>query len=263
MNFRKSDYFSELYISPNKRFNKEDVENKYELIKSEAKKTENNIYDETIRKRSAEQKMEQLNKLNEWREIKDKAYQYCSVSGNIVLRNAIINTGNLTTIKEVKRNDDDINGCPVMKKTVRDIEGLETPDFDIVQTEKYDLVDGIKKLPIQVKRYRVAIQIGGESFEYDFYTEDLDIVKLHTNMQYRQAVLRAIEINNMQNFGNENDINNTYIGTIVLDENDNYCISKSEKIRQAVGVRQRNLFRKPKNSIDDKGHSSDIQEVRE
>ena len=118
-------------------------------------------------------------------------------------------------------------------------------------------------MPIQVKRYRVAIQIGGESFEYDFYTEDLDIVKLHTNMQYRQAVLRAIEINNMQNFGNENDINNTYIGTIVLDENDNYCISKSEKIRQAVGVRQRNLFRKPKNSIDDKGHSSDIQEVRE
>ena len=64
MNFKRDDYFSELYISLNKRFGKEDVENKYELIESEAKKTENNIYDETIRKKSPEQKMEQLNKLN-------------------------------------------------------------------------------------------------------------------------------------------------------------------------------------------------------
>ncbi len=263
MNFKRDDYFSELYISLNKRFGKEDVQNKYQLIKLEAEKTENNIYDETIRKKSPEQKMEQLNKLNKWKEVKEKAYRYCSVSGNIALRNAIINTGNIAVLKETKRDDSNINGCPIMKKTLRDVEGLETPDFDIVQTEKYDLIDGIKKLPIQIKRYKIAIQIGRDSFDYDFYTEDLDIVSLHINTQYRQAVLRAIEMNNMQNFEDENDINNTYIGTIVLDENGNYCISKSEKIRQAVGIRQKNLFRKPKNSIDNRGYSSNIQEVRE
>lgn len=235
MDFINRDYFMDLFISPRESVSKEKVESKYKLILEDMEERKENIYDETLKKKTASEKLVELNKLDEWMKNKKRAYQYCSVDKNILLRNLIVNLneGNdISYIREIKRNDPEIRTQPIMRKTVRDKEGLETSDLRIIELEKYDLIDGIKKAQLSLKRYKMIIPDLYEDFDYDFYTEDLDIVQLQTNTKYRQAVLRAIELNNM--YGDTN-----YIGRVELDDNGKYIISKNGKIERAVELKQK------------------------
>ena len=106
--------------------------------------------------------------------------------------------------------------------------------------KKFDLVDVIRKLPIQIKRYKIIIPSKEGNFDYDFYTEGIDIAELQMNKKYRQAVLKAIELNNMNG-------ENSYIGRIEKDKQGRYIISKSPKIEQAVEFEERRINKKSPN----------------
>ena len=244
----KGDFFADLMIGPRERVTRELVDQKYNEFMENAKKREEKIYDETNRKKSAFYKSEKLDKLNEEIDKKKKAYLYCSLPRNILLRNIIVdlNSNNneeingdedrrfLDTIKQVERQEIDIKGQPLLRKTIRDGEGLVTPELSIIELKKFDLVNVIRKLPIQIKRYKIIVPSQEGKFDYDFYTEGIDIAELQMNKKYRQAVLKAIELNNMNG-------KNSYIGRIDIDENGKYIVSKNRKIEQAVEFEQRRI----------------------
>lgn len=254
----KGDFFADLMIGPRERVTKELVDQKYNEFMENAKKREEKIYDETIRKKSAFYKSEKLDELKEDIEEKNKAYLYCSSPRNILLRNIIVdlnsneneeknNTENrevndefFDTIKQVERQEPDIKGQPLLRKTIRDGEGLETPELSIIELKKFDLVDVIRKLPIQIKRYKIIIPSKEGNFDYDFYTEGIDIAELQMNKKYRQAVLKAIELNNMNG-------ENSYIGRIEKDKQGRYVVSKNKKIGQAVEFEERRINKKSPN----------------
>lgn len=254
----KGDFFADLMIGPRERVTRELVDQKYNEFMENAKKREEKIYDETNRKKSAFYKSEKLDKLNEEINKKKKAYLYCSLPRNILLRNIIVdlnsneneeknNTENrevndefFDTIKQVERQEPDIKGQPLLRKTIRDGEGLETPELSIIELKKFDLVDVIRKLPIQIKRYKIIIPSKEGNFDYDFYTEGIDIAELQMNKKYRQAVLKAIELNNMNG-------ENSYIGRIEKDKQGRYVVSKNKKIGQAVEFEERRINKKSPN----------------
>ena len=254
----KGDFFADLMIGPRERVTRELVDQKYNEFMENAKNREEKIYDETNRKKSAFYKSEKLDKLNEEINKKKKAYLYCSLPRNILLRNIIVdlnsneneeknNTENrevndefFDTIKQVERQEPDIKGQPLLRKTIRDGEGLETPELSIIELKKFDLVDVIRKLPIQIKRYKIIIPSKEGNFDYDFYTEGIDIAELQMNKKYRQAVLKAIELNNMNG-------ENSYIGRIEKDKQGRYVVSKNKKIGQAVEFEERRINKKSPN----------------
>ena len=146
----------------------------------------------------------------------------------------------LDTIKQVERQEIDIKGQPLLRKTIRDGEGLETPELSIIELKKFDLVDVIRKLPIQIKRYKIIVPSQEGKFDYDFYTEGIDIAELQMNKKYRQAVLKAIELNNMNG-------ENSYIGRIEKDKQGRYVVSRNKKIGQAVEFEERRINKKSPN----------------
>ena len=254
----KGDFFAELMIGPRERVSEKLVKQKYDKFMEDAKKREEKIYDETNRKKSAFYKSEKLDELKEDIEEKNKAYLYCSSPRNILLRNIIVDLNSneneeknndenrevndefFDTIKQVERQEPDIKGQPLLRKTIRDGEGLETPELSIIELKKFDLVDVIRKLPIQIKRYKIIIPSKEGNFDYDFYTEGIDIAELQMNKKYRQAVLKAIELNNMNG-------ENSYIGRIEKDKQGRYVVSKNKKIGQAVEFEERRINKKSPN----------------
>ena len=254
----KGDFFADLMIGPREKVSEKLVKEKYDKFMEDAEKREEKIYDETDRKKSAFYKSEKLDELQEDIEEKKKAYLYCSSPRNILLRNIIVDLNSnesegknnnenrevndefFDTIKQVERQDLQIKGQPLLRKTIRDGEGLETPELSIIELKKFDLVDVIKKLPIQIKRYKIIIPSKEGNFDYDFYTEGIDIAELQMNKKYRQAVLKAIELNNMNG-------ENSYIGRIEKDKQGRYIISKSPKIEQAVEFEERRINKKSPN----------------
>ena len=254
----KGDFFAELMIGPRERVSEKLVKQKYDKFMEDAEKREEKIYDETDRKKSAFYISEKLDELKEDIEEKNKAYLYCSSPRNILLRNIIVdlnsneneeknNTENrevndefFDTIKQVERQEPDIKGQPLLRKTIRDGEGLETPELSIIELKKFDLVDVIRKLPIQIKRYKIIIPSKEGNFDYDFYTEGIDIAELQMNKKYRQAVLKAIELNNMNG-------ENSYIGRIEKDKQGRYVVSRNKKIGQAVEFEERRINKKSPN----------------
>lgn len=254
----KGDFFAELMIGPRERVSEKLVKQKYDKFMEDAKKREEKIYDETNRKKSAFYKSEKLDELKEDIEEKNKAYLYCSSPRNILLRNIIVDLNSneneeknndenrevndefFDTIKQVERQEPDIKGQPLLRKTIRDGEGLETPELSIIELKKFDLVDVIRKLLIQIKRYKIIIPSKEGNFDYDFYTEGIDIAELQMNKKYRQAVLKAIELNNMNG-------ENSYIGRIEKDKQGRYVVSKNKKIGQAVEFEERRINKKSPN----------------
>ena len=254
----KGDFFADLMIGPRERVSEKLVKQKYDKFMEDAEKREEKIYDETDRKKSAFYISEKLDELKEDIEEKNKAYLYCSSPRNILLRNIIVdlnsneneeknNTENrevndefFDTIKQVERQEPDIKGQPLLRKTIRDGEGLETPELSIIELKKFDLVDVIRKLPIQIKRYKIIIPSKEGNFDYDFYTEGIDIAELQMNKKYRQAVLKAIELNNMNG-------ENSYIGRIEKDKQGRYVVSRNKKIGQAVEFEERRINKKSPN----------------
>lgn len=217
----KGDFFAKLMIGPRERVTKELVEEKYKAIR-----------ESLARKEGRKEEIRQI----------ERAYIYCSKERNILLRNILIDLDSKTEKKDinqmkiVERKDYEIKGHPLLRKTTRDGEGLDTPDLSIIEIEKFDLLEVIKKLPIQIKRYKIIIPSREGKFDYDFYTEEIDIAELQTNKEYRKAVLKAIEQNNMNG-------ENNYIGRIEKGENGRYIISKSPKIKRAVEFEQRRINR--------------------
>ena len=211
-----------------------------------------------IEKKDAIYKIEKLDELKKDIEEKKKAYLYCSSPRNILLRNIIVDLNSnesegknnnenrevndefFDTIKQVERQEPDIKGQPLLRKTIRDGEGLETPELSIIELKKFDLVDVIRKLLIQIKRYKIIIPSKEGNFDYDFYTEGIDIAELQMNKKYRQAVLKAIELNNMNG-------ENSYIGRIEKDKQGRYVVSKNKKIGQAVEFEERRINKKSPN----------------
>ncbi len=254
----KGDFFAELMIGPRERVSEKLVKQKYDKFMEDAEKREEKIYDETNRKKSAFYKSEKLDELKEDIEEKNKAYLYCSSPRNILLRNIIVDLNSneneeknndenrevndefFDTIKQVERQEPDIKGQPLLRKTIRDGEGLETPELSIIELKKFDLVDVIRKLLIQIKRYKIIIPSKEGNFDYDFYTEGIDIAELQMNKKYRQAVLKAIELNNMNG-------ENSYIGRIEKDKQGRYVVSKNKKIGQAVEFEERRINKKSPN----------------
>lgn len=254
----KGDFFADLMIGPRERVSEKLVKQKYDKFMEDAEKREEKIYDETDRKKSAFYISEKLDELKEDIEEKNKAYLYCSSPRNILLRNIIVdlnsneneeknNTENrevndefFDTIKQVERQDIETTGQPLLRKTIRDGEGLETPELSIIELKKFDLVDVIRKLPIQIKRYKIIIPSKEGNFDYDFYTEGIDIAELQMNKKYRQAVLKAIELNNMNG-------ENSYIGRIEKDKQGRYVVSRNKKIGQAVEFEERRINKKSPN----------------
>ena len=152
----KGDFFAELMIGPRERVSEKLVKQKYDKFMEDAEKREEKIYDETNRKKSAFYKSEKLDELKEDIEEKNKAYLYCSSPRNILLRNIIVDLNSneneeknndenrevndefFDTIKQVERQEPDIKGQPLLRKTIRDGEGLETPELSIIELKKFD-----------------------------------------------------------------------------------------------------------------------------
>ena len=243
MKFRNNDYFSELYISQNTIVSRSMIDDEFELIKKQAKKKEEQIYDESKRKKSALYKVNHLDKLEEWKLKMEKAYEYCSLPKSILLRNSIVDLNRQThgTNVEVKDVDEQKSGL-VMRKTKRDGEYIDTTDFKLLELEKYDLIEGIKKLETPLKRYKISLALNWEKLECDFYAEGLDIQKLQDDKRYLQVLLKAIEAQNMQSFREEENIHSYYIGKIECDDfTGNYVVLVNERIKQALQLKRKHI----------------------
>lgn len=227
------DYFEELFISADSKVTIDLVEEKYKLMKEGIAKRKSNIYNRNIQML---EKVEDLNNLEKKEQRKVFAYKYCSKPQNILLRNIIISLesdGQISKLKEVKTRDIRIKGTLLLRPTTKDGDGLETPDLSIIELQKFDLIEGIRKLNTNLKKYRIVIPTAEGNFEYEFCTESLDIAELQTNPRYRQAVLRAIEKNNMQNSQRNEKNKNIYIGKIQMNENGEYILKKNANIDEA------------------------------
>ena len=227
------DSFEELFILADSKVNIDLVNENYRLIQEGIEKKKNDIYG---RKTSILQRVEALNKLGEKEQRKARAYEYCSRPENILLRNIIISLESdekVSKLKEIKTKDSKIKGTLLLRPTVKDGEGLETPDLSIVELQKFDLIEGIRKLNTSLKKYRIVIPTQDGNFEYEFCTESLDIAELQTNTRYRQAVLRAIEKNNMQNSQEDERGRNIYIGKVKMNNDGEYVLLKNINIQQA------------------------------
>lgn len=243
MKLKKNDFFSQLYISPNTIVSKDIVDKKIELIKKQTDKKERQIYDETNRKKTALYKVEHLEKLEEWKLRIKKAYKYCSSQKNISLRNAIVNLNRQTQgidIEEIDTNQ--AKSIIVMRKTKRDGDYAVTPDFKLLELEKYDLINGVRKLKDSLKHYKIILTLNWENSEWDFYSEGLDIHKLQEDKTYLQALLQSIETQNMQNFKDNQHTSNLYIGKFETDETTgNYKVVINEKIKEACKLNKKTL----------------------
>ena len=236
MKLKNDDYFSKLYISPNSIVSKDIVDEKIKIIRQQAKKKEDQIYDETSRKKSAIYKYEHLDKLEEWESKMEKAYEYCSSPKNILLRNIIVDLNRQTQgINLEIKNLNEPQSSIVIRKTQRDGECIDSDDLRLLEIEKYDLIDGIKKLKNSLKRYKMKLSLNWERLECDFYAEGLDIRKIQEDKRYLQAILQAIETQNMQSFRDDEHIYSHYIGKVEFDETtENYVVLINEKIKQSI-----------------------------
>lgn len=263
----KGDLFTELMIGSRQRITKELVEEKYNELKKEFDKIEENIYDETTRKKAAIQKLREINKLEEWIERKKVAYLYCSSPENILLRNIIIDLDansnvkpfeKLPILRQIQEEDLEVKGNPILRKTTKTSETLDTRDISIIETERFDLIDVIEKLPVQVKKYKIIVPSLRGKFEYVFYSEGINTNKLASSIEYREAVLKAIELNKMQG-------KNNYIGKIEEDEKGEYVEIKNRKIEGAVEFEQgKNQQKMESKSMEDNNvaPTMDINEQR-
>lgn len=243
MNIRKNDYFSKLFISNNVIVSKSVIDDKFELIKKQAEKKEGQIYDESKRKKSALYKVNHLDKLEEWKSKMKKAYEYCSLPKSILLRNSIVDLNRQTHGTNVEVKDiDGQKSSLVMRKTKRDGDYIDTTDFKLLELEKYDLIEGIKKLETPLKRYKISLVLNWENLECDFYAEGLDIQKLQDDKRYLQVLLKAIEAQNMQSFREEENIHSHYIGKIECDDfSGNYVVLVNESIKKALQLKRKNI----------------------
>ena len=172
MKFRNNDYFSDLYIPQNAIVSKSMIDDKFEIIKEQAKKKEEQIYDESRRKKSAIYKVDHLDRLEEWISKIEKAYEYCSLPKSILLRNSIVDLNRQTHGINVEVKDvDEQKSSLVMRKTKRDGEYIDTSEFTLLELEKYDLIEGINKLETPLKRYKISLALNWEKLECDFYAE--------------------------------------------------------------------------------------------
>ena len=246
MKLRNNDYFSELYISQNTIVSKNMIDDEFELIKKQAEKKEEQIYDESKRKKSAIYKLNHLDRLEEWKSKIEKAYEYCSLPKSILLRNSIVNLDRQThgTNIEVKEVDEQKSSL-VMRKAKRDGEYINTTDFKLLELEKYDLIEGINKLETPLKRYKILLALNWEKLECDFYAEGLDIQKLQEDKRYLQVLLKVIEAQNMQSFRDGENIHSYYIGKIECDDlTGNYVVLVNEKIKEALELKRKHMTEK-------------------
>lgn len=246
MKFRNNDYFSDLYIPQNAIVSKSMIDDKFEIIKEQAKKKEEQIYDESRRKKSAIYKVDHLDRLEEWISKIEKAYEYCSLPKSILLRNSIVDLNRQTHGINVEVKDvDEQKSSLVMRKTKRDGEYIDTNEFSLLELEKYDLIEGINKLETPLKRYKISLALNWEKLECDFYAEGLDMQKLQDDKRYLQVLLKAIEAQNMQSFREEENIHSYYIGKIECDDlTGNYVVLVSERIKQALHLKRKNMSEK-------------------
>lgn len=243
MKFRNNDFFSDLYISQNTIVSKSMIDDEFELIKKQAEKKEEQIYDESRRKKSAIYKVNHLDRLEEWKSKIKKAYEYCSLPKSILLRNFIVDLNRHTHGINVEVKDvDEQKSSLVMRKTKRDGEYIDTADFKLLELEKYDLIEGINKLETPLKRYKILLALNWEKLECDFYAEGLDIQKLQDDKRYLQVLLKAIEAQNMQSFREGENIHSYYIGKIECgDFAGNYLVLVNERIKQALQLKRKHI----------------------
>lgn len=237
-----TDFFNSLFINKKEKLSTEDIEQAYKDILEDIEKQKDRIYENNAI--SMIDKFNRLNKIDNKSKYFKVIYRYCKNKDNLNLRNYILELCDngqvprisVTEIEENYENNQKSTNQPTIRKIESKVSSLETPNIQISELEKFELIFGIQATGEFVKKYRIKTYLKNEKnpqereeILYDIFSEYIDISLVVTDDNYRKNLFRAIEINQMT--GDTN-----YIGNLGIDENDQYMILKNNLINRAVEI---------------------------